>query len=361
MGKILHRVSLKDVAAAADVHVSTASLALRDDPRLRQETKEKVAEVARRLGYAPNPMVSAWLQQVRNPEAARPGAGLGFLLGLSANERVRGEPYYRAFVEGAKQEAQALGYTVTEEFFGRDAEHQLLKSLNRLRYCGVRGVLLFDPAQCLPAVVANELENGFAVVVMLRCRGGDRFHRITSDTGSNVMLALRELRARGYRRVAFPFSVKNTGPLRHEAIAAYLLDQQMIPVKERVPLPGQIIEHSSELLLKFIDKHRPDAVLGVNMQIRDFLATRRPGGGPGPLYAHLGVDCLPDIPGVVNRGVEMGQAAVFKLASLLNSNRCFVPDIPALTLLPGYWRDASSESEPGRPVTVSPATETLML
>jgi DNA-binding LacI/PurR family transcriptional regulator len=340
MGKMAHRVSLQDVALAAGVHASTASLALRADPRLRLETRERVMEAARRLGYAPNPMVSAWLQQVRNPHAARPGAGLAFLLGLSADERVRGEPYYRTFVEGAKEEALSLGYVVNETVFGRGDDRHLLQTLARLRYCGVRGVLVFDPALCLPPVVASELEKGFAVVVLLRGGGISKFHRIASDTGANVMIALRELRARGCRRVAFPFSVKEAGPLRHEAIAAYLLDQHMIPARDRVPLPARVIEFSGELLAGYIQQHRPDAVLGVNLQIRDFLSKMHCGHPGGPFYAHLGVDCLPGLPGVVNRGFEMGRAAVFKLASLLNSNRCSVPEIPSLTLVPGYWRDA---------------------
>jgi DNA-binding LacI/PurR family transcriptional regulator len=361
MGKITHRVSLRDVAAAAGVHVSTASLALRDDPRLKQETKEKVAQAARELGYQANPLVSAWLQQVRNPQAARPGAGLAFLLGLSASERVRAEPYYRTFVEGARDEARALGYVVNETVFGRDDDRHLLKTLARLRYCGVRGVLVFDPALCLSPAVAAELEKGFAVVVMLRCGGTDKFHRIASDTGANVTLALRELRARGCSRVAFPFCVKETGPLRQEAIAAYLLDQQMIPAKDRIPLPSSMIEFSSEPFWKFIDKHRPDAVLGVNLQILEFLKKSRRGRGSSPLYAHLGVDCLPQIPGVVNRGIEMGRAAVFKLASLVNSNRCFVPEIPALTLVPGFWREAQSGSWPKRTPAAEQVSETLGL
>lgn len=361
MGKILHRVSLQDVATTAGVHISTASLALRDDPRLKPETKERVAEAARQLGYAPNPMVSAWLQQVRNPQAARPGAGIAFLIGLAADERFKKEPYYRTFLEGAREEAQALGYVVTEALFGRNGDVQLMKTISRLRYCGVRGVLVFDPAQCLSASVAAELEKGFAVVVMLRSGGTNRFHRITSDTGFNVLLALRELRAKGYERIAFPFSAKDTGPLRREAIAPFLLEQQMTEPKNRIPLPNSVIEFTPDLVRRYIEKHRPDAILGVNLQLKDYLAGARSRSTRNTLYVHLGVDCLPEIPGVVNRGIEIGRASVFKLASLLNSNRCFVPEIPALTLVPGFWRDAATSNPPEKNAGRSRVAEPLVL
>jgi DNA-binding LacI/PurR family transcriptional regulator len=49
------RVSIKDVAREAGVSVTTVSHALNDKGRLNPETRERVREVARRLGYAPNP------------------------------------------------------------------------------------------------------------------------------------------------------------------------------------------------------------------------------------------------------------------------------------------------------------------
>lgn len=48
------RTTLKDIAKACDVDVSTASRALRDDPLVKQATREKVKQIAKQMGYRPN-------------------------------------------------------------------------------------------------------------------------------------------------------------------------------------------------------------------------------------------------------------------------------------------------------------------
>jgi len=50
-----HRVSIKDVAREADVSVTTVSHALNDKGRLNPDTRQRVRDVAERLGYKPNP------------------------------------------------------------------------------------------------------------------------------------------------------------------------------------------------------------------------------------------------------------------------------------------------------------------
>ena len=46
--------TLKDVAKEANVSLATASYALNDDERIKEATRKKVKEVAKRLKYVPN-------------------------------------------------------------------------------------------------------------------------------------------------------------------------------------------------------------------------------------------------------------------------------------------------------------------
>src|ERR1700735_3507868 len=57
----MKRATIKDVAADAGVSIGTASKALNGQGRWRPETRERVAEAARRLGFAPNPLAQALL------------------------------------------------------------------------------------------------------------------------------------------------------------------------------------------------------------------------------------------------------------------------------------------------------------
>src|SRR5438876_4191906 len=66
----MRRVAIRDVAAEAGVSIGTASKALNGQGKLRPETRERVAEVAQRLGFAPNTLAQALL------------AGRSFTVGL---------------------------------------------------------------------------------------------------------------------------------------------------------------------------------------------------------------------------------------------------------------------------------------
>jgi LacI family transcriptional regulator len=57
----MRRVTIRDVAAEAGVSIGTASKALNGQGKLRDETRERVADAARRLGFAPNTLAQALL------------------------------------------------------------------------------------------------------------------------------------------------------------------------------------------------------------------------------------------------------------------------------------------------------------
>ena len=57
MRKMKH-VTIKDIARYLSISVSTVSRALMDDRNVRKETREKVLEAARILGYKPNPVAT---------------------------------------------------------------------------------------------------------------------------------------------------------------------------------------------------------------------------------------------------------------------------------------------------------------
>lgn len=54
----MKHVTIKDIARYLTISVSTVSRALTDDKNIRRETKEKVLEAAKTLGYKPNPVAT---------------------------------------------------------------------------------------------------------------------------------------------------------------------------------------------------------------------------------------------------------------------------------------------------------------
>ncbi|KAA6300776.1 MAG: Catabolite control protein A [Candidatus Ordinivivax streblomastigis] len=54
----MKHITIKDIAKHLTISVSTVSRALVDDKNIRRETKEKVLEAAKKLGYKPNPVAT---------------------------------------------------------------------------------------------------------------------------------------------------------------------------------------------------------------------------------------------------------------------------------------------------------------
>ncbi|HEY9250222.1 MAG TPA: helix-turn-helix domain-containing protein, partial [Rariglobus sp.] len=53
------RVVLRDVAVRAGVHLTTAARAMKNDPRVQPDTLARIQEIAKEMGYMPDPMLSA--------------------------------------------------------------------------------------------------------------------------------------------------------------------------------------------------------------------------------------------------------------------------------------------------------------
>lgn len=101
------------VAREAGVATSTVSRAFTDPTRVNVRTREHVEEVARRLGYSPNPLARA-LHSGRTRTAA-------LLVPDITN------PYFFGIIRGAERRANTRGFTLvlveTEESGEREAKH----------------------------------------------------------------------------------------------------------------------------------------------------------------------------------------------------------------------------------------------
>ena len=60
------KITIKQVAEAAHVSLSTVSRALRDDPRANQETKRRIQKIAEELNYYPDSLAKGLRQNKTN-------------------------------------------------------------------------------------------------------------------------------------------------------------------------------------------------------------------------------------------------------------------------------------------------------
>jgi DNA-binding LacI/PurR family transcriptional regulator len=113
--QLASKVTLADVARYASVSLATASLALRDNPRIPHQTRQKVWRATERLGYSSNRR----LRQGRSIEVFQPKPkvkNLGFVLvGARATDRIYSHTFHAAAVEANRDSQHLFCYPWLDE------------------------------------------------------------------------------------------------------------------------------------------------------------------------------------------------------------------------------------------------------
>lgn len=228
------RVTIRDVAAAAGVSVTTVSDSLSGNGRLPEATRERVRHVARALGYR----VDLRARQFRK---GRTGA-----IGLYIPDRSSGLEYYMNVALGAVDAAFARDYALTLIPASRET--------HRLGTVRVDGLIVVDPAVGDPAL--DGLGNLAVPVVScerpLRDEGGYA-GRVEGDNRRAVRELLTLLRARGARAVGLVGLADDTAwglDVRQE-YELWCAEQEVPPVLRQVSFistPEVLTEAAGEVL-----------------------------------------------------------------------------------------------------------------
>src|SRR5690606_14664424 len=130
------RPTTREIASVAGVSQSPVSLALRNHPALAQTTRDHVRNVAEKLDYRSNPLVSAWMSHVSSTRKATFRANIAYIRPAQVADGQRDN-----YLEGINALAPGCGYVVDTFVSERYSEKpQELQELFRTR--GVSGILL---------------------------------------------------------------------------------------------------------------------------------------------------------------------------------------------------------------------------
>ena len=132
---------MKDVALEAGVHQTTVSLALRDHPSLPEETRTRIKALATRMGYRPDPALTA-LNNYRERVKSTPTAhSLGLVINLASEAHLKESHVHEQLIRSTRERANELGYSLDIFWYGRD--YQRSKGLdNVLKTRAIPGLIL---------------------------------------------------------------------------------------------------------------------------------------------------------------------------------------------------------------------------
>lgn len=332
------QIRMKDIAVATGVSVMTVSLALRNSPRIGEETGRRIRREAARQGYRPDPFVSALVARRRRPLQT----DAGVLAVLTKFEgpflRIREEgTFYSDLWEGIERRGGELGFRI-EEFPTCSGEGGVGRKLSRvLRTRGIRGVIFFPGGGLERSYPELEWEH-FSMVGVAFHAPDLPIHRVASDHGGAIERALLHAEAGGARRIGLAMSSSLDPEIRHAMSGRYLAWQQGIPRARRLPFIVERAKQSwREAFEDWLDRARPDVVLSLHERESEWLRENAKTRGVG--FVHLARRKSSMLAGVDLRSGDVGCAAVNVLVRELYLNHTGLPEVPEMTLVGGRWEE----------------------
>lgn len=325
--------TLQTIADIAGVSKNTVSCALRADPRISKATQERIRQIAKEVGYRPNPMVSALMQSLRQSHPVAKSANLAFVHCTDDPEAWRNRRYYAELHTGAEARASEMGYNLTpvwgmEPGMTEDRFAKILRSRNVLGLLiGPLGPL-GDGDNRLPI----DWENWPSAAMGASLRE-PQLHRAATYFTHTIPRAWHELRALGYNNVGVAFT--QGANLRVD----YALEAGCAILASELGEPLPVLRHADLTDLElhaWIEQFQLEAIITSSSQLPDLLKSS---GLRVPEDIAL-VSLMNDSP--LGARIErdwraIGAAAVDLVVGQLLRNERGVPAKPKTVLIEGEW------------------------
>lgn len=179
--------TVKDVARAAGVSLGTVSNVLNGKTSVKAESREKVYQAIRSLGFRYNMTASAL--------RTRATKNIGLIIPTIVN------PYYPELARGVEDEVREVGCTLFLCNSDRDKEKER-RYIDALLSRGTDGLILVKTS--LSVKELSELRTRAALVLAdYEDRGGDSFSRVNVNDSDGVKQGMKHLEEHGHHRIAF--------------------------------------------------------------------------------------------------------------------------------------------------------------
>ena len=329
-------ITLQDIAREAGVSVMTVSRAIRRQGRVAPAVQARILAIAQRLGYRPNPLISALMSQRRAGKPFNYDLKLGFVTNFTLEEDWRQFRLYREFYEGAALRADQYGYQL-EEFWLAEPGMTPHRLSQILRTRNIHGVLLAP----LPGAQGRmDLDwTGLSAVAFGYSIVEPVLHRVANHQFRSICLAMQRLRDLGYQRPGLALPVGLDERVAHQWLGGFLVEQRYFAAP---PPPAVFLvpdaDWTAASFQAWLSDQTPDVVIGHRTELLDWLAAsgRRIPDDIG--FVHL--DCAAtsgQISGIYQNGLAIGAAGADSLVAMLARNERGVPELPRTVLIQGDW------------------------
>ena len=250
----MRRVTLDDVAKRLKISRSTVCRGLKNHPNTSEQTRRRVREACRELGYRPDPVLSELGRSRWQTARVAKGTVIAYLLCSGPGLEL---------VSAMEEEADQLGYRL--EVFHREDFRSSSKLQSVLLSRGIRDIILgttFERSQTIELDWKN-----FVTVQLLPGFFPLPFHSVVRDHFNVVVMAWQKAVERGYQRIGIVL-LQHTLPLIDDILrlsGAHACQRFLFPGLPAIPpllYPQLNDDHHRENFVRWVEKNDPDVIIG---------------------------------------------------------------------------------------------------
>jgi DNA-binding LacI/PurR family transcriptional regulator len=342
-----HRVTQADIAAKLGVSHATVALALKNHHRIYAKRREEVQQLAKKLGYQPDPFLAGLAAYRRNLEISKFHGVIGWVNHWADPAELHRLQEFENYWLGAKAAAKQFGYVLEEIRWPVNCPAKRYERILLSR--GIQGVLI-PPHPHRQSPVWGDFDwSKFSLI-----RFGMSVHNpdsnvVTSDQFRATVMAMTNIHRLGYQKIGLIVNRELDENIGGNYTGGFFAAQKLFGVKSADSLllinPNIYLQqpaHAEKELGAWLKKVQPDAVLttlgGIPAMIRR-LGYRIP---QDLAVAGTSVADIPLDTGVNQRSQEIGRIAVEMLVKQININERGEPSAPCRMLVESTWQDGKS-------------------
>jgi DNA-binding LacI/PurR family transcriptional regulator len=193
-GRVFSIVTRKEVAEAAGVSEATVSRVFNGVGPMKEETKQRVLEAAKRLDYHPNAIAQSF--------ARRRSGNLGIVLPYVPKVHIFTTYYFSEVLSGIGEKVKEKGYDMLLMFRtpGEESDYSQLFRSQKVDACIILGAT-DTPGE--RAELRKLEQAGHPFCLVNQHFEGEQFHEVDADHITGSYRAVKHLLEQGHRDIAF--------------------------------------------------------------------------------------------------------------------------------------------------------------
>lgn len=258
------RVTIRQVAQEAAVSSATVSMVLKGDQRISENTQQRVMRAVEKLGYRPDPALSALAAYRHHQRHKQNYDVIGFIDTFEDFAPQGGRTWFADYLSGLRNQCERYGY-VFESYSASQGNTTKHRQLTRKLYNrGIRGIVI-GPFK--DQTTALDLDwSKFSVVATSVSNESSGLPYAAHDFLRSFALVGKKLLELGYQRIAFVQPIDIEERLDYRWVAAYLRETYRHRENAERFLPPWLMDpienhHDYSKFAQWIDQNQPDVII----------------------------------------------------------------------------------------------------